>query len=341
MPRKKSMGRAANGNGTIRKKTVTKNGTEYTSWEGRVTVGYDPGTGKQIQKSVSGKTQKEVRQKLSKIIVELDEGTYQEPSKMTVGEWLDIWTEEYMGDKKYSTVKTYKAQIETHIKPGLGAVKLSQLVPHMVQKFYNDLLAGGQSVPKRDKAGKIIKSPKEHNIFGGQVPRSRYIPPELVQKVFYKALCIPVCVGAAGSALGIFQQNMKLRKELRAAEELQEPFIIRSPVNRGCEQQEAQVFRGVVVQKLIARQVAAGSFFQSVVVLFIKRSIGCAGLTSSFTGIIQEDCGGQRIRYLSSAQFCFTIKNGNVGLCAPQNKAVIPAHILNGTILNIGSDDQI
>ena len=32
MPRKKSMGRAANGNGTIRKKTVTKNGTEYTSW---------------------------------------------------------------------------------------------------------------------------------------------------------------------------------------------------------------------------------------------------------------------------------------------------------------------
>jgi integrase family protein len=157
MPRKKSMGRAANGNGTIRKKTVTKNGTEYTSWEGRVTVGYDPGTGKQIQKSVSGKTQKEVRQKLSKIIVELDEGTYQEPSKMTVGEWLDIWTEEYMGDKKYSTVKTYKAQIETHIKPGLGAVKLSQLVPHMVQKFYNDLLAGGQSVPKRDKAGKIIK----------------------------------------------------------------------------------------------------------------------------------------------------------------------------------------
>ncbi|MCI9330822.1 MAG: site-specific integrase [Oscillibacter sp.] len=157
MPRKKSMGRAANGNGTIRKKTVTKNGTEYTSWEGRVTVGYDPGTGKQIQKSISGKTQKEVRQKLSKIIVELDEGTYQEPSKMTVGEWLDIWTEEYMGDKKYSTVKIYKAQIETHIKPGLGAVKLSQLVPHMVQKFYNDLLAGGQSVPKRDKAGKIIK----------------------------------------------------------------------------------------------------------------------------------------------------------------------------------------
>ena len=42
MPRKKTMGRAANGNGTIRKKTVTRNGTEYTYWEARCTVGYDP-----------------------------------------------------------------------------------------------------------------------------------------------------------------------------------------------------------------------------------------------------------------------------------------------------------
>ena len=142
MPRTKTMGRAANGNGSIRKKTVTRNGKGYTFWEARATIGYDPGTGKQLQKSITGKTQKEA---------------YQEPARLTVGEWLDIWTEDYMGDKKYSTVKTYKAQIETHIKPGLGAVKLSQLAPHMIQKFYNDLLSGGQSVPKRDKAGKIVK----------------------------------------------------------------------------------------------------------------------------------------------------------------------------------------
>ena len=89
MPRAKSMGRAANGNGTIRKKTITKNGKEYTYYEALATVGYDLGTGKQIQRSVSGKTQKEVRQKLSKIVVDLDEGTYIQPSKETLGEWLD------------------------------------------------------------------------------------------------------------------------------------------------------------------------------------------------------------------------------------------------------------
>ena len=35
----------AKGGGTIRKKTVTRSGKEYTYWEARLTVGRDPGTG--------------------------------------------------------------------------------------------------------------------------------------------------------------------------------------------------------------------------------------------------------------------------------------------------------
>ena len=53
----------AKGAGTIRKKTVTRNGKEYTYWEARVTAGRDLGTGKQIQRSFTGKTQKEVRKR--------------------------------------------------------------------------------------------------------------------------------------------------------------------------------------------------------------------------------------------------------------------------------------
>ena len=61
----------AAGCGTIRKKTVTKNGKDYTYWEARYTVGYDPGTGKQIQKSITGKTQNEVAKKLKEAMDEL------------------------------------------------------------------------------------------------------------------------------------------------------------------------------------------------------------------------------------------------------------------------------
>ena len=89
------MGRkSAAGTGTIRKKTVTRSGKQYTYWEARYTEGTDPGTGKQIQRSITGKTQKEVALKLKAATAAIDAGTSTAPSKMTVGEWLDIWAEE-------------------------------------------------------------------------------------------------------------------------------------------------------------------------------------------------------------------------------------------------------
>lgn len=129
--------RAAQGSGTIRKKTVMRKGKEYTYWEARITLGRDPGTGKQIQKSFTGKTQKEVRQKMQAAAVAIDSGTYIEPAKLTVAQWLDIWIEEYLGDRKPSSIVTYKGKVNNYIKPAIGAVKLKDLHPHRVQAFIN------------------------------------------------------------------------------------------------------------------------------------------------------------------------------------------------------------
>lgn len=131
--------RSAQGAGTIRKKTVTRNGKDYTYWEARITTGRDPGTGKQIQQSFSGKTQKEVREKMQAAAVAINTGTYIPPAKLTVGQWLDIWTNEYLGNLKPGTVNTYTGLIKNHIKPAMGAVKLADLQPHRVQKFINSL----------------------------------------------------------------------------------------------------------------------------------------------------------------------------------------------------------
>lgn len=148
MPRKKvEKGRNANGNGTIRKKTVIKNGKEYTYWEARYTEGYDPGTGKQIQRSITGKTQKEVAQRLKAATAAIDAGTYTAPNKMTMGQWLDIWTADYLGGVKPRTVESYLCQIKNHIRPELGAIRLDALNPHTVQRFYNSLGEGTESRP--------------------------------------------------------------------------------------------------------------------------------------------------------------------------------------------------
>lgn len=139
--------KAAAGMGTIRRKTVTRKEKEYTYWEARITIGYDPGTGRQIQRSVTGPTQKAVAEKLRTITAALDAGTYTAPSKLTVGEWLDTWAKDYLGGVKPHTVASYTGTIRNHIKPALGAVKLEALTAPMIQRFYNGLTTEREGKP--------------------------------------------------------------------------------------------------------------------------------------------------------------------------------------------------
>lgn len=144
--------RAVAGSFTVKEKIIKRNGKEYLYYSARVTVGYDPGTGKQIQRTFTGKSKKEVSDAARKAAVEISEGVYKHPSKMSLSAWMDIWAEEYLGAVKPRTVDSYKATIRTHIKPALGAVKLSALSPHDIQRFYNSLQKGEKALsPKTVK----------------------------------------------------------------------------------------------------------------------------------------------------------------------------------------------
>lgn len=161
----------ANGEGSIRKRS---NGT----WEARIMLGVDPKTGKKISKSLYGKTQKEVRDKLAAfqagengeersvplpppVAPKLSlpgnsmyahgnvnsgytvNGDYDE--NMTVSEWLDIFQRDYLADLKPGTAVGYSSVIENHLKPALGNIPLRSLRVPVVQKFYNELRAKGLS----------------------------------------------------------------------------------------------------------------------------------------------------------------------------------------------------
>lgn len=137
------MSKRANGQGTIRQRADGL-------WEGMISV-----NGK--RKSVYGKTQKEVRTKMSALSVAIDNGTYFEPSKMTLGQWLDDWTDNYLNNVKPTTARSYKIQIKEHIKPNLGNIKLSKLNADDIKKFYNHLSTDGRQLIARDETGKPIK----------------------------------------------------------------------------------------------------------------------------------------------------------------------------------------
>ena len=111
--------KGAKGGGTIRQRPDGR-------WEARYTLGIDPGTGKQIQKSVYGKTQKEAAQKrdeyLEGIAVHADART------MTVRRWANTWLERYSRggyrnqENNRSIVRVFLDSLGDKAKSALDAV---------------------------------------------------------------------------------------------------------------------------------------------------------------------------------------------------------------------------
>lgn len=113
------MSKRANGEGNIRKRP---DGT----WEARYVF-----DGKRY--SVYGKTQAEVRKKLTEAQAQIDGGAYIAPSKITVAEWLDKWQAECLSNLKQSTRTRYEKDIRLYIVPAIGKVKLNALKPDMIR----------------------------------------------------------------------------------------------------------------------------------------------------------------------------------------------------------------
>ena len=131
MPKKKNA-RASNGMGSIRQRADGRWEARYSTPEGR-------------QKSVYGKSEKEVTAKLRGALHDLDSGAWREPSKITVGEWLDIWLADYQEQNTDRTTKKYKCIVNNHIRPLLGSLKMSKVTSMHARRLMNELIRAGLS----------------------------------------------------------------------------------------------------------------------------------------------------------------------------------------------------
>ncbi len=127
----------ANGEGNIRKR---KDGR----WEGRYTAGYDQ-NGKRLIKNVLGRTQAEVKEKLSVAIAESQQLDVSRSGEYTVAEWLRLWFELYAKPNiRPSTAGYYRRAMEEYTIPRIGTIKLNKLTSREIQKLYKDLLENGR-----------------------------------------------------------------------------------------------------------------------------------------------------------------------------------------------------
>ena len=127
--------------GSIRKRTTQSKSNPKQYWEGRITVGYDV-DGKQIQRTVTAKTQKHLEQKMMQIADEVRTGTHNKAPSVTVDTFFETWLDNFCLDLKETTRRNYRQTAKKHIIPALGAVDLNKLRAEQIQNLYLKLLSG-------------------------------------------------------------------------------------------------------------------------------------------------------------------------------------------------------
>ena len=119
--------RRPSGDGIVRKR-------EDGRWEGRIVAGHKQ-NGEPIFRYVLAKTQKELLDKLHRDLGAFQDVELTEDSRMTLGEWLDRWMEDYGAD----TLRSYEQFIRCYIKPYLGDKIVSRVTRMDIQKLYRKL----------------------------------------------------------------------------------------------------------------------------------------------------------------------------------------------------------
>ena len=126
-------------------------------WRGVVTI-YTV-EGKQKKKYFYGKTKREVTDKVNQVLNELRLNTYIEPSGMTLIEWLNTWIDAYCRNEvRESTLVNYEIFAEKHIAPTIGNIRLCNLNPVILQRFYNDKQHNGRLRGSGGLSPKTIKN---------------------------------------------------------------------------------------------------------------------------------------------------------------------------------------
>lgn len=115
------------------------------SWELKFDLGTDPVSGKRIVRYVSFKgTKREAQAELVRLLNQKNEGTYIDPSKMTVGEYLEHWLSVGVGGWAAKTADRHRGIVRKNIIPRLGAIPLRKLTAVHIEAFEADLQRKGR-----------------------------------------------------------------------------------------------------------------------------------------------------------------------------------------------------
>ena len=95
-------------------------------------------------------SKREAEEELAKALASITYGTYTQPSKMLLGEFLkNDWLPAIESTIRPTTFLSYRGHVECHLVPALGRVPLQQLTGAQINAFYAKLMSQGANDGKR------------------------------------------------------------------------------------------------------------------------------------------------------------------------------------------------
>lgn len=114
---------------------------------GGYTIVYDlapDADGKRRQRRESGfRTKREAQERLTAALRELDTGTALDPTRLTVGEYLDHWLATEGPRVRPSSRERYEQIVAKHLVPAIGTVPLTKLSAAHIGRLHTALAAAG------------------------------------------------------------------------------------------------------------------------------------------------------------------------------------------------------
>lgn len=137
---------------------------------------------------------KDARKALRDFEKDLATGSIVLPQNITLGQWLEYWLREIITpNREAATVYGYRNIVENHIAPHLGAIRLQEIHPLHIQKYYTTL------IEEQGLSSNTVR--RHHDLLSGafrmavrqevlrENPISRVEPPKTVQQAipYYNA----------------------------------------------------------------------------------------------------------------------------------------------------------
>ena len=130
------------------------------TWAVVVSLGRDPLTGKRRQRweTVKG-TKRDAERRLTELLRQQDGGAVATPGRMTTGEFLRRWLQDYAATNvRPRTYVDYARIVSGSLIPALGRIPLTRLQPADIQRYHSMLLATGRKNGKGGVSARTVVS---------------------------------------------------------------------------------------------------------------------------------------------------------------------------------------